>query len=228
MYQQAQKWLQPDRKQKQNPQPRESTGTTTIPLSERVWIDIEPSKQNLESHDLSKKIINLLRHNQKLHREQDGAIQFYKIKFHLRDYPLPIQNWSDDRWLACLAAGGGPKRRYQYCSDYLGSIIYLRALQGHSGDNIIDLTLQDNVLIGPGIFPYIYHVGSNFNLYSILSNGLIPGGQNLSRRQSVFFLPVDPRDENHRDPENIDYSVPRHARYVQKHLETASGYGILD
>ena len=31
----------------------------------------------------------------------------------------------------------------------------------------------------------------------------------------MFFLPVDPRDENHRDPENIDYSVPRRARYVQ-------------
>ena len=200
---------------KAKPQPRESTGTTTIPLSERVWIDIEPSKQNLESHHVSKKIINLLRHNQKLHREQDGAVQFSKIKFPLRDYPLPIQNWSDDRWLACLAAGGGPKRRYQYCSDCLGSIIYLRALQGHSGDSIIDLALQDHVLIGPGVFPYIYHVGSNFNISSILSNGLIPGGQNLSRRQSVFFLPVDPRDENHRDPENIDYSVPRHARYVQ-------------
>ena len=41
------------------PQPRESTGTTTIPLSERVWIDIEPSKQDLESYNLSKKIINL-------------------------------------------------------------------------------------------------------------------------------------------------------------------------
>ena len=180
-----------------------------------MWIDIEPSKQDLESYNLSKKVINLLRHNQKLHREQDGAIQFYKIKFHLRDYPLPIQNWSDDRWLACLAAGGGSKRRYQYCSDYLGSIIYLRALQGHSGDSLIDLALQDNVLSGPGVFPYIYHVGSNFILSSILSNGLILGGQNLSRRQSVFFLPVDPRDENHRDPENIDYSVPRHSRYVQ-------------
>ena len=202
-------------KAKAKPQPRESTGTTTIPLSERVWIDIEPSKQDLESHNLSKNVINLLRHNQKLHREQYGAIQFYKIKFHLRDYPLPIQNWSDNRWLACLAAGGGPKRRYQYCSDYLRSIIYLRALQGHSGDSIIDLALQDHVLIGPGVFPYIYHVGSNFSISSILSNGLIPGGQNLSRRQSVFFLPVDPRDENHRDPENIDYSVPRHARYVQ-------------
>ena len=37
---------------------------------------------------------------------------------------------------------------------------------------------------------------------------------NLSRRQTVFFLPVDPRDESHRDPEHIDFSVPRRARYV--------------
>ena len=177
---------------------------------------------------MSKKVINLLRHNHKLHREQDGGIHFYKIKFHLRDYPLPIQNWSDDRWLACLAAGGGSKRRYQYCSDYLGSIIYLRALQGHSGRNLIDLALQDNVLIGPGVFPHIYHVGCAFNLSSIPSNGLIPGGQNLSRRQSVFFLLVDPRNEDHRDPENIDYFVPRHARYVQntwkRHQDTAWNY----
>ena len=168
-------------KAKAKRQPRKSTGTTTIPLSERVWIDIEPSKQDLESYNLSKKVLNLLRHNQKLHREEDGAIQFYKIKFHLRDHHLPIQNWSDDRWIACLAAGGGSKRRYQYCSDYLGSIIYLRALQGHSGSNLIDPTLQDNVLIGTGIFPYIYHVGCTFNLHSIINNGLVPGGQNLSK-----------------------------------------------
>ena len=74
---------------KAKPQPRESSGTTTIPLGERVWIDIVPSKQDLDSHNLSKKVIHLLRHNQKLHREQDGAVQFYKIKFHLRDYSLP-------------------------------------------------------------------------------------------------------------------------------------------
>ena len=48
------------------------------------------------------------------------------------------------------------KRRYQYCSDNLGTILYLRALRGHSGSNLIDPTLQDNVLIGTGIFPYIY------------------------------------------------------------------------
>ena len=174
-------------KAKTKPQPRESTGTKTIPLRERKWIDIEPSKQDLESYDLSKKVIYLLRHNQKLHREEDGAIQFYKIKFHLRDHHSQIQNWSDDRWKACLAAGGGSKRRYQYCSDIFGSIIYLRALQGHSGSNLIDPALQDNVLIGPGIFPYIYHMGSTFNLHSNVRNGLVPGGQNLSRRHSVLL-----------------------------------------
>ena len=113
-----------------------------------------------------------------------------------------------------LAAGGGSKRRYQYCSDNSGTIIYLRALQGHSGNNLIDPMLQDNVVIGTGIFPYIYHVGCTFNLHSIINNGLVPGGQNLSRRQTVFFLPVDPRDESHRDPEYSDFSVPRLARYL--------------
>ena len=39
------------------------------------------------------------------------------------------QYWSDDRWKECLAAGGGSKRRYQYCSDITGTILYLRALQ---------------------------------------------------------------------------------------------------
>ena len=113
-----------------------------------------------------------------------------------------------------MVAGGGSKRRYQYCSDDSGRIIYLRALQGHSGSNLIDPTLQDNVVIGSGIFYYIYHIGCAFNLHSIINNGLIPGGQDLSRRQTVFFLPIDPRDENHKDPEHIDFSVPRRARYV--------------
>ena len=200
-------------KAKAKPQPRVLVGTTaTIPIHERRWIDIEPSEQNLASYDLSKKVINLLRHNQTLQREEDGAIEFYKIKFYLRNHHSQIQVWSDDRWKACLAAGRGSKRRYQYCSDNSGTILYLRALQGHSGSNLIDPTLQDNVVIGTGIFHY--HVGCAFNLHSIINNGLIPGGQDLSRRQTVFFLPVDPRDESHKDPEHIDFSVPRRARYV--------------
>ena len=202
-------------KAKAKPQPREIAGTTaTIPIHQRRWIDTEPSEPTLAAYDVSKKVISLLRHNQTLQREENGAIEFCKINFHLRNHHSQIQNWSDYRWKACLAAGGGSKRRYQYCSDNFGTIIYLRALQGHSGSSLIDPTLQDNVLIGTGIFLYIYHVGCTFNLHSLINNGLILVGQNLSRRQSVFFLPVDPRNESHRDPEYIDFSVPRLAQYM--------------
>ena len=200
-------------KAKAKPQPRELAGTTKIPLRESRWIDIEPSKQDLDSYDLSKKVINLLRHNQTSNREEDGAIEFCKKVLSSKS-SFTNTAWSDDRWKAWLAAGGGSKRRCQYCSDNLGTTIYLRALQGHSGSNLIDPTLQDNVLIGPGIFPYFYHVGSTFKLYSIVGNGLVLEGQNLSRRQIVFFLVVDPRNESHRDPERIDFSVPRLVRYM--------------
>ena len=202
-------------KAKAKPQQREPVdATTTIPMHERRWIDIEPSEQTLAAYDFSKKVISLLRHNQTVQREKDGAIEIYRIKFYLRNHSSQVQHWSDDRWKSCLAAGRGSKRRYQYCSDNSGRILYLRALQGHSGNNLIDPTLQDNVVIGSGIFHYIYHIGCAFNLHSIINNGLIPGGQDLSRRQTVFFLPIDPRDKNHKGPDFFDFSVPRQARYV--------------
>ena len=53
-----------------------------------------------------------------------------------------------------------------------------------------------------------------FSLHSIVNNGLILGGQNSSKRQTVFFLPLDPRDKEHKDPEKIDLNVPRRAQYL--------------
>ena len=53
-----------------------------------------------------------------------------------------------------------------------------------------------------------------FNLHSIINNGLILGGQNSSKRQTVFFLLADPRDKEHEDPAHIDFSVPRRAQYL--------------
>ena len=197
------------------PQKREPVDTPSIiPMHERKWIDIEPSAPSLTAYEVSKKVISLLRHNQTVQREEDGAIQFWRIKFHPRNQFSQVQHWSDERWKSCLAAGGGSKRRYQYCSDNSGTILYFRALQGHSGHNLIDPTLQDNVVIQRGIFHHIYHIGCAFNLYSIINNGLIPGGQDSSRRQTVFFLPIDPRDKDHEDHEFFDFSVPRRARYT--------------
>ena len=65
---------------KAKPQQREPVDTPTIiPMHERKWIDIEPSEPTLAAYDVSKKVISLLRHNQTVQREKDGAIQFYRI-----------------------------------------------------------------------------------------------------------------------------------------------------
>ena len=149
-----------------------------------------------------------------MHREEDGATHFWRIKENLQSQFPRTPHWSDDRWRACLAAGGGSKRRYQYCSDIPGTIVYLRALQGHSGCSLIDPSLQDNVKIQSGFFQHIYRIGCAFNLHSIINSGLIPGGQNSSKRQTVFFLLVDPMDKSHKDPKVIDLNVPRYAQYL--------------
>ena len=38
----------------------------------------------------------------------------------------------------------------------------------------------------------------------------------MSNRQIVFFLPVDPMDKNHKDPDKIDLEAPRLAQYMHK------------
>ena len=115
-----------------------------------------------------------------------------------------------------MARRGGNKKRFQCCTDSSGTIVYLRVLQGHSGCNLIDPSFQDNVVIPGGFFKYIYHVGCAISLHSIINSGLTLGGQNLSNRQKVFLLPVDPMDRNHKDPDTIDLSVPRRAQYLHK------------
>ena len=113
-----------------------------------------------------------------------------------------------------MVAGGGVKTRFQYCTDISGTIVYLRALQGHSGRKLIDLSLQDNVIIQRGFFQHIYHIGCACNLHSIINNGLILGVQNSSKRQTVFFLPLDPRDKGHQDLAKFNFNEPRRAQYL--------------
>ena len=69
-------------KAKAKPQQRELVDTPiVIPMHERKWIDTEPSEPTLVAYDVSKKVISLLRHNQTVQQEEDGAIQFWRITF---------------------------------------------------------------------------------------------------------------------------------------------------
>ena len=96
------------------PQRREPAGYSPriIPMNRRTWTDIEPGKHflSLSAHEVSQKVIHLLRHSQQVHREEDGAVHIWKIEENLQNQFPQSVHWSDDRWKACLAAGGGAKK----------------------------------------------------------------------------------------------------------------------
>ena len=139
---------------------------------------------------------------------------------------LSLMIYGRARW-----QGRGNKKRFQYCADPSGQeFLHLRALQGHSGRNPIDPTVQDNVVIPNNFFEYIYHIECAVSLHSITNSGLIAGGQNSSReRQTVFFTAVNPMDKNHKDPQELDLTKPRLASYKRKwkvHQDTV--YWVYD
>ena len=177
-------------KAKAKPQRREPAGSSPrmVRVGRRIWTDIEPGKYSFSDYEVSKKVTYLVRHSQHVHREEDGAVHFWRIKENLQSQFPHSPHWSDGRWKECLAGGGGNKRRFQYCTNPSKTLVYFRALQGHSGRNIIDPSLQDNELIPNNIFQYIYHVGCAFNLHSIINSGLIPGGQSLSKRDRQYSV----------------------------------------
>ena len=185
------------------------SSTRNLPTGERTWTDIEPEDYSPIAYPVSKRLSTLLRHGH-LPREGDGAIEFWRLKDYLRNDFQNSQHWSDEVWKSKMERGGGNKKRFQYCTDPSGQeILCLRALQGHSGRDLIDPSLQDNVLIPNDFFEYIHHIGCAINLHSIMNSGLIPGRQILSKRQTAFFTSVDPMNKEHKDPDVIDLDAPR-------------------
>ena len=58
-------------KAKAKPQRREPVDLLSIiPMNERKWIDIEPGDSSLSAYEISKKVINLLRHALKQYNEK--------------------------------------------------------------------------------------------------------------------------------------------------------------
>ena len=198
-------------KAKAKPQRRESasSSTRTIPIGERIWTDVEPGEYSISDYEVSKKLIHLLRHGS-LHRENDGALNSGESKTIFKNISCIV--------IIGLTTSGRKAWQEEEETRKDTSIVLIRQEQSctselfkvHSGRSLIDPTLQDNVVIPSDFFQYIYHVGCAINLHSIINSGLIPGGQNLSNRQTVFFLPVDPMDKNLKDPDTIDLNAPRH------------------
>ena len=73
-------------KAKTTPQRRTpaSSSTRTLPIGERTWTDVEPEDHSSVAYPVSKQLSTLLRHGH-LPREDDGVIEFWRIKEYVRN-----------------------------------------------------------------------------------------------------------------------------------------------
>ena len=118
-------------KTKAKPQRRDSAGssTRTIPIGERTWTDVEPGEYSISDYEVSKKLIRLLRHGSQP-RDDDGAIEFWRIKDNLQTYFFYCHHWSDSKWKSSMAGGGNKKyfsivliHQEQSCTSELFKVI---------------------------------------------------------------------------------------------------------
>ena len=86
-------------KSKAKPQRREPADASPriVPLGRRNWIDIEPGKHSFSDYEVSKKVTYLLRLSQHVHREEDGAVHFWRIKENLQSqFPHSPHAWQEE------------------------------------------------------------------------------------------------------------------------------------
>ena len=100
-----------------------------------------------------------------------------------------------------MARGGGNKKRYQYCTDSSGAILYLRALQGHSGRSLIDPTLQDNVII-PDTFHHQF--------------GIDTWRSKFEKQTDSVLSACGSHGQTTQGSDTIDLNEQRHAQYMHK------------
>ena len=107
--------------------PSSTSGWDFTPMEQRQWIVIEIQESNDPyCFHVSKFITRLLRHRQKINRQDDGAVHCdqvideckKKISDDTRYWSVEMtkqfanaQYWSIDKWISVLAKGGGQKKK---------------------------------------------------------------------------------------------------------------------
>ena len=71
---------------------------------------------------MSKRLSAHLRHGD-LPREDDGAIEFWRIKDYLRNDLERSQHWSDEKWKSRMTGGGGVDWYNETCTGILSHLL---------------------------------------------------------------------------------------------------------
>ena len=113
---------------------------------------------------------------------------------------------------------GSHKTRFQYCKNSRDVLLYIGAMQGHTGGILIAPELMVHAAIPYKWKEFLFHRGCSYDGTSMLKSGPIAGGR-ISRdgRQTVFCTPLNPFVDNPDEEEpSDDLSKPRKVHYHSK------------
>ena len=131
-----------------------------IPIHERKWIDISANefgyKYTWESQ-ISKFVRKLARHENCRDRETDGAIHSKLILLKLivtfqRD---GSHDFTDRDWINYILERN--KTRSQYCHNSCNKLLHIRAIQGHTGGDMIEPEMMGHVFIRIKWKQFVFH-----------------------------------------------------------------------
>ena len=131
-------------------------------------------------------------------------------------------------WIECFHRGSC-KTRFEFCKDADGELVYIRAIQGHSGGTIIQPELMNHVPISHKWKHFICHMGRARDRYSIVEAGPVSGGkEGKEGRQTIFFTPLDPYHSDASEAETVTDLSKTEKSSLSKPLETRTGCFALD
>ena len=186
-------------KAKAKPQRRGPAGpsTRTIPVGKRTWTDVEPGEYSFSDYAVSKKLIHLLRHA-RIQREDDGAVEFWRIKDNLQKH---VQHC-----IVIIGLTTSVRKAWQEEEETRKDTSIVLIYQEQFFTSELFKVIQDAIslillyrtmllLRATSSNTFIMSDVQSINLHSNIDSGLVLGGQNLNNRETVFFLPVDPMDK---------------------------------
>ena len=102
----------PVAKAEPRPTPTLTMSSVSIPFRERKWIDVEPGKSSQGCFEVSKFMIRFLRHDDTVHREDDGAVRFDDLAELFKSRSAGTSYWSIQAWISFSTKGGRPRKRF--------------------------------------------------------------------------------------------------------------------
>ena len=191
------------------------SSTTTVPIGERTRTDIEPE-------DYSPIALTQCQNNWVLFfvmvmflEKMMGRFEIWRLKEKSSERSCAISTLV---WWKVEAYNGKMYRSFRTRNS-----LSPRALQGHSGRNLIESFITGQCINSERFLRV--HL-SHWMCKSIYNPSWIQDWhqeeQNLSKRQTVFFTSVDPMNQEHKDPDVINLGAPASCLVQAESVEETS------